>query len=116
MLDDKIINVLIDRIVKRIEQGNSYIMQQIGNTIKHIGTLSPSKANQLVNILKYGGNYDKITRKLAEITKLNVAEIEKIFKAVAKENLYFAQQFYEYRNIKDIPYEQNIALQRQVKV
>ena len=115
MLDDKIINVLVDRLVSRIEQGNEYILKQMGNTIKHIGTLTPSKANQLVNILKYGGNYDKIVRKLAQITELNIRDIEKIFEAVAKENLYFAKQFYEYRNIKYIPYEQNIALQRQVK-
>ena len=116
MLDDKIINVLVDRLVSRIEQGNEYILKQMGNTIKHIGTLSPSKANQLVNILKYGGNYDKIVRKLAQITELNIRDIERIFEAVAKENLYFAKQFYEYRNIKYIPYEKNIALQRQVKV
>jgi hypothetical protein len=115
MLDDKIINVLVDRLVSRIEQGNEYILKQMGNTIKHIGTLSPSKANQLVNILKYGGNYDKIVRKLAQITELNIRDIEKIFEAVAKENLYFAKQFYEYRNIKYIPYEKNISLQRQVK-
>ena len=115
MLDDKIINVLVDRLVSRIEQGNEYILKQMGNTIRHIGTLSPSKANQLVNILKYGGNYDKIVRKLAQITELNIRDIEKIFEAVAKENLYFAKQFYEYRNIKYIPYEKNIALQNQVK-
>lgn len=115
MLDDKIINVLVDRLVSRIEQGNEYILKQMGNTIKHIGTLGPSKANQLVNILKYGGNYDKIVRKLAQITELNIRDIEKIFEAVAKENLYFAKQFYEYRNIKYIPYEKNISLQRQVK-
>ena len=115
MLDDKIINVLVDRLVSRIEQGNEYILKQMGNTIRHIGTLSPSKANQLMNILKYGGNYDKIVRKLAQITELNIRDIEKIFEAVAKENLYFAKQFYEYRNIKYIPYEKNISLQRQVK-
>lgn len=115
MLDDKIINVLVDRLVSRIEQGNEYILKQMGNTIRHIGTLSPSKANQLVNILKYGGNYDKIVRKLAQITELNIRDIEKIFEAVAKENLYFAKQFYEYRKIKYIPYEKNISLQRQVK-
>lgn len=115
MLDDKIINVLVDRLVSRIEQGNEYILKQMGNTIRHIGALSPSKANQLVNILKYGGNYDKIVRKLAQITELNIRDIEKIFEAVAKENLYFAKQFYEYRNIKYIPYEKNIALQNQVK-
>ena len=70
---------------------------------------------QLINVLKYGGNYDKILKKLAQITELNVKDIEKIFESVAKENQYFAKQFYDYRNIKFIPYEQNISLQNQVK-
>lgn len=115
ILDDKIIDVLVDRLVRRIEQGNVYILEKIGESIKHIGTLSPSKAQQLINVLKYGGNYDKILKKLAQITELNVKDIEKIFESVAKENQYFAKQFYDYRDIKFIPYEQNISLQNQVK-
>ena len=115
ILDDKIIDVLVDRLVRRIEQGNTYILEKIGESIKHIGTLSPSKAQQLINVLKYGGNYDKILKKLQQITELNIKDIENIFESVAKENQYFAKQFYDYRNIKFVPYEKNIELQNQVK-
>ena len=38
-----------------------------------------------------------------------------MFKEVAKKNLVFAKQFYEYRDMKYIPYEKNIALQEQVR-
>ena len=115
MLDERLIDVLVERLVNRIEEGNAYILGKIGESIKQIGALTPTKAMQLQQILKYGGNYDKIVEKLAEITQLNVAEIYKIFEEVAKNDYLFAKQFYDYKGIKYIPYEENIALQNQVK-
>ena len=115
VLDDSIIDKLVERVVNRVENENTYILEQIGRTIKRIGTLSPSKAQQLAQIFKYGGNYDKIVNKLAQITNLNVQDIYEIFEEVAKENYIFAKQFYDYRGIKYIPYEKNIALQNQVR-
>lgn len=115
MLDERIIEVLIERLVSRIEDGNSYVLEQIGKSIKKIGALSPTSAQQLQQVLKYGGNYDKIVQKLAEVTNLNVKEIYEIFEEVAKSDYAFARQFYEYRNREYIPYEKNYALQRQVK-
>lgn len=115
MLSDEILEKVIERLTNRIEQGNTYVLEQIGKSIKKIGTLSPSKAQQLVQVLKYGGDYDKITKKLAEITKLNVKDIKEIFEEVAKSDYQFAKQFYEYRNKKFIPYEQNKALKTQVE-
>lgn len=115
MIDEKLIDKLVERLVDRIEQGNTYTLQKIGESIKKIGALSPSKAQQLGQILKYGGNYDKIVERLAQITELNVKEIYEIFEEVAKSDYAFAKQFYDYRGVKYIPYEENIALQTQVK-
>lgn len=114
MLSDEVIEKVTERLVNRIEQGNTYVLEQIGKSIKKIGTLTPSKAHELEQILKFGGDYDKIVRKLAEITKLNVKDIKKIFEEVAKSDYQFAKQFYDYRGKKFIPYEKNIALKRQV--
>ena len=115
MLSEEIIDKVIERLVNRIEEGNTYTLKKIGESIKKIGTLSPSKAQQLVQVLKYGGDYDNIVRKLAEITELNVKDIYKIFEEVAKNDYNFAKQFYDYRGKKFIPYEENIALQQQVR-
>lgn len=115
MLNDEILNKVIERLTRRIEQGNTYVLEEIGKSIKKIGTLSPSKAQQLGQLIKYGGDYDKITRKLAEITKMNVKDIKKIFEEVAKNDYQFAKQFYDYRGKKFIPYEQNTALKTQVE-
>ena len=115
MLSDEVLNKVIERITSRIEETNAYTLQKIGESIKKIGALSPSKAQQLGQILKYGGNYDKIVEKLAQITQLNVNDIYEIFEEVAKSDYRFAKQFYDYKGVKYIPYEQNIALQNQVK-
>ena len=115
MIDERLLDKLVERLVERIEEGNSYTLRKIGESIKEIGALSPSKAQQLSQILKYGGNYDKIVEKLAQITELNVKDIYEIFEEVAKSDYAFAKRFYDYRGVKYIPYEENIALQQQVK-
>ena len=115
MIDERLIDKLVERLVNRIEEGNTYTLQKIGESIKKIGALSPSKAQELGQILKYGGNFDKIVEKLAKVTELNVADIYEIFEEVAKSDYAFAKQFYDYKGVKYIPYEQNIALQNQVK-
>lgn len=114
MLSDEVLDKVIERVTRRIEQGNTYVLKQIGRSIKKIGTLSPSKAQQLGQLIKYGGDYDKITKKLAEITKMNVKDIKKIFEEVAKSDYQFAKQFYDYRGKKFIPYEENMMLKTQV--
>ena len=115
MLSDEVIDLVIDRVVSRIEAGNTYVLEKIGRDIKAVGTLTPTEANQLVQTLKYGGDYNKIVKRLAEITDMSVDDIQKIFKEVAKSNYKFAKQFYDYRNIEYIPYEENIALKSQVQ-
>ena len=115
MLDERLIDKLVERLVDRIEQGNTYILEEIGKSIKKIGTLSPTKAQQLAQVLKYGGNFNKIIDRLAKLTDLNVGDIYSIFDEVAKNDYQFAKQFYDYRGIQYIPYEENLALQRQVR-
>ena len=114
MLTEEVIEKVTERLVRRMEKGNEYVLEQIGKSIKKIGTLSPSKAQELAQIMKYGGDYDKIVKKLAEITELNVRDIKKIFEAVAKSDYQFAEQFYKYRGKKYIPYDKNSALKKQV--
>ena len=115
MLNEQVIDKVIERLVNRIEEGNTYVLKKIGESIKKVGTLTPTSSQQLYQLIRYGGDYDKIVKRLAEITKLNVKEIYEIFDEVAKaENVYF-EKFYKYRNKQFIPYEYNTALQNQVR-
>lgn len=115
MLSDEVIEKVVERLAVRMEQANTYILEKIGKSIKKIGTLTPTQAHQLVQTLQYGGDYDKIVKELARITKLNVADIYEIFKEVAKKDYEFAKQFYDFRNKKYIPWDENKQLQEQVK-
>ena len=115
MLSEEVIDKVIERLVNRIEQANEYVLKEIGGHIKRVRNVIPSRAYQLGQLIKYGGDYDKIVKKLAEITNLNVKEIYEIFEEVAKNDYYFAKQFYRYKSKKYIPYEYNTELQNQVK-
>ena len=115
MLSDEVIDMLSERLVQRIQEGNVYVLKKIGKAIKEIGTLNKTQAQQLAQVLKYGGSYQEIVYKLSQITGLNKKEIEEIFEEVAKQNLQFAKQFYDYKGVDFIPYKDNIALQRQVQ-
>ena len=115
MLTDEILERVVERLTSRIEEANTYIVQEMGKTIKKIKTVTPSEARRLEQILKYGGDYDKIKRKLAQVTKLNLKDIEQIFEEVAKRDYEFAEKFYSYKKKKYIPFDENAALKAQVK-
>ncbi len=115
MLSDKVIEQIDERLLKRIEAGNEYVLKMIGKKLKKIKSLSPSEANKLINILKYGGDYEKIANKLAQITAKNTDEIHKIFNEVAKKDYEFDEQFYKYRNIEYPSYDKNTELKRLVE-
>ena len=115
MLNEEIIDNLTDVLVRRIEKVNTYTLKKIGEVLGDLRDLPPSQANDLAMIFKYGGDYDQIVKELAKVTEINEKDIEKIFKQVAKKNLAFAEQFYEYRDVKYIPYDKNIELQNQVR-
>lgn len=115
MLSDEVIDKVVERLTNRIEQANQYVLLQIGKKVKQVYNMTPSQAQKLVQVLKYGGDYEKIVKKLQEITKLNIKDIKKIFEEIAKNDYDFAKQFYDFRNKKYIPFEQNKALQRQIE-
>ena len=113
MINEEQIELLIERLINRVEKANTYFLQNIGSSIKKIGSLTPSKAQQLVQILKYGGNYEEIVKEISKYTNLNIKDIDDIFSAYAKKDYEFYKKFYKYRDMSYIPYEQNQALTRQ---
>lgn len=98
MIIEKQEELLIKRFTDRINKANEYFLKTIGNYIKQIKGLSPTKAHQLVQILKYGGDYKKILKELNKYTDINIKDIETIFKEYAKKDAMFYEQFYQYRN------------------
>ncbi len=115
MLSDEMMDRVIERLTQRIDNTNEFILKQIGGSIKKIGALTPTEAHRVTQILKYGGDYNKIVNELAKMTSLSKKDIYEIFEEVAKQDYAFAKQFYEAKGKPYIPYDENIALQTQVR-
>ena len=52
MLSEEVLEKVVERLTNRIEQGNEYILTKIGNKIDEIGTLQPTQAIQLSQMIK----------------------------------------------------------------
>lgn len=115
MISNETQEKLVEILINRIEQLNEYILKEIGKKIKRIGNMTPSEAYQIQQILKYGGDLDKILEKIAKVTNLNVQDIYTIFEEEAKINQNFAKKLYDARNVSFIPYAKNQVLQNQVR-
>lgn len=113
MIDEKTAELLVERLIRRIEQANTYFLMKIGSSIKKIRDLKPSEAQKLVQILKYDGTYEEIIKEISKYTGLNVKEIDEIFSNYAKKDQLFYEKFYKYRDIPFTPFEQNSALKLQ---
>lgn len=114
-MNEKTLELLIERFVNRVNKANEVFLVNIGEIIKKLGEIRPTEAHQLIQMLKYGGNFNKIEREIARILNVNIEEIDAIFNEYAKKDQQFYKQFYQYRNIPFTPYEQNNALKRQVQ-
>lgn len=113
-MDEKTIELLVERLVSRINKANEFFLIKIGESIKQIRELTPTQAHQLIQILKYNGNYEEIVNEILRLTNLNIQDIDAIFNEMAKKDYAFAEQFYKYRGVEYVPYSQNKALIRQV--
>lgn len=115
MIDERTIDLLIERLIRRIEEANTYFLMKMGNSISKIRELTPTQAQQLVQILKYNGNYEDIVREISKYTDLNIKDVDDIFSNYAEKDQLFYEKFYKYRNIPFIEYAENEALKRQTK-
>ena len=111
---DKKIDLITERFLNRINKANEFFLIKIGESVKKIRELTPTQAQQLVQILKYGNNYQEIINEISRLTNLNIQDIDAIFNEMAKNDYNFAEQFYKYRGIEYVPYSENTALLRQV--
>lgn len=112
MISQEALERLAERLVNRIEELNVFMIRKLGEQILTIGELTPTQLREVFQSVKYGNNLNLIMNEISRITNLNTKDIYEIFEEVAKKNQNFAKQFYEYKNIEFIPYEQNTKLQQ----
>lgn len=114
LFDEDYIQDLPRVVHKNLQEQNEMIILIICNRIKNIGTLSASDAHRLGAAYYAGADMNKINSEISKITKLNMAEIDRIYEEVGKNNLEFAKASFEFRKIPYIPFEENAQMQSMV--
>lgn len=109
------IDLLVEKLTSRIDKANEVFLKEMGNKIDEIGKLRPTEAHKLVQMLKYGEDYDKIVKQLDKYTELNLKDIDKMFSEYAKKDQEFYKQFYKYRDIPYEKYENNETIKTQTE-
>lgn len=115
MLSEDAIEHLVKPIVDRQEKINEYVIQTICERIKEIGSITPSDAYKLGQLLKQGGDVRKINEEIARQTGYQVRDIKNIIREVAKDNYKDVRLFYDYRMLPYIPFFRNDSLMKVVK-
>lgn len=115
MLSEDALDNLMKPIVDRQEEINVYVITKIAERINKIGQVNSSDLDKLVQLRNVGADVRLINQELARLTHLQVADIKKMIKAVARTGYLEAKPFYDYRHKSFIPFEKNKYLQREVE-
>lgn len=115
MLSQEIIDKVSERLVERMNNANLFVIKKIARKIKELGKIIPSSANDIIQVMDYGGDLESIAKELAKETSLNVKDIYEIFDEVAKADQRFGKKYYDYKKRKFIPWEENEGLRNQIK-
>ena len=116
MLNDNAIDKMIQPIMDRQEKINVFVLTNIANKVREMGTISPSDIKKLKLLVSMGTDITLMNRELARLSNLQVKDIKDVIKRVAIEANLDAKPLYDYRHKSFIPYENNSKLQQYVKV
>ena len=114
MNNDKL-NLALERFVRRFEEFNTEVLEEFGKTISKFDGLTASQAHKLAQQLKNGRDIDKILSDLERISELSKKDIEDLLEITAKENINFANTYYEAKKMEKISYETSKQFQDIVK-
>lgn len=103
------------KIYARYEYFNNYTLETIARRIKATGQLSAHDQQALKNIADITGDMKAITKKLAEITRMNVSDIEKLYTQVVSDGVNTYKPLYNFRDMKFVPFEENDFAQQLVR-
>ena len=112
MISDEALDALMQPIIDRQEDINTYVIETIAKRIKEIGTMSPANIKKLQLLVEMGADIRLINAELAKVTELNVRDIKAMIKTIAIDAYLDARPFYDYRHKSFIPFVENQKLQK----
>lgn len=114
MNNDKL-NLALERFVRRFEEFNTEVLEEFGKTISKFEGLTPSQAHKIAEQLKNGRDIEKILVDLERISELSRKDIEDLLEITAKENIDFANTYYEAKKMDKVSYKDSKQFQDLVK-
>ena len=96
VIDTEKLEAYAQMIFERENQFNKFTLETIGRRIKATGQLSAYDQQALKNIADISGDMDKITKELARVTKMNIADIEKIYAQVVNDGVNTYKPLYHH--------------------
>ena len=114
-IDEKKLNEYADAVFNRCNYFNDYTLSTIGRRIKSIGQLNTADQIALKNMADISGDMSAITKKLAEITKMNVSDIENIFTQVVTDGVNSYKPLFDFKGMKFVPFSENEFAQQLVR-
>lgn len=114
MNNDKL-ELALERFVRRFEEFNTEVLEEFGKTISKFDGLTASQAHKLAQQMKNGRDIDKILDDLERISELSRKDIEDLLEITAKENINFANTYYEAKKMDKVSYEDSKQFQDLVK-
>ena len=115
MNDEKRLDAVLERFYQRFNKYNTKVLKKLGEAIKQFEGLTPSEAHKLAQELKYSTEIDELLNELSRLSGKSMKEIDILLDEVAKENVDFAEAYYQVKGKDFIPYEDNIQLQSYVE-
>lgn len=114
-IDEQKLNEYADAVFNRCNYFNDYTLSTIGRHIKSIGQLNTADQIALKNMADISGDMAAITKKLGEITKMNVSDIEKIYTQTMTDGVNSYKPLYDFKGMQFVPFEQNEFAQQLVR-
>ena len=114
-MNNEKLNLAIERFYERYSKFNSEVLQLMGKTIKKFEGLSVSETHKLSQMLKTGSDIEKILADLERISELSRKDIEDLLEITAKENIEFANVYYEAKGMDKVSYKDSKQFQDIVK-
>lgn len=111
MLSESTIDNLVQPIVTRQENINTYVISKIAESVRQIGTISVADINRMKLLMELGADVRELNIELAKLADMQVRDVKSLIKTVAIQSNLDVKPLYDYRHKSFIPFEKNNKLQ-----
>lgn len=94
MLSERQLEALLALFEERMQDITAEYLTAMGKHLKDIGTLKASDIHRLTEMKRVGLNAKRIKREIAKAANMSVADLDRVFRAVAESDARFAEQWF----------------------